>query len=213
MNENSAIFFPIIPSRTLSSHHNFLIFRRASDCDPYIPNCRLGSAFCFAKKLGNIQYLLNVPLTEEDTVISQPPKSWMQLCVENNLCDKEGDTLNCLHTAVSKGFKYKELKTLVQLFVDKFFFANENELFMAEIPVGAETNEEVAEVTDTLLGDISTDKGTLLPHTNAKLQRQIHTLPMCAYEWSLKKLKAVKDFLQQLLVLQKQVSHLSLMSL
>ena len=136
------------------------------------------------------KYLLNISLTEEDIITSQPPQSWMQLCVEKGLCEKEGDALNCLHTVVSKGFKYEELKTLVQLFVDnKFISANEGDVFMADIPLGAETNEEEAEVTDTLLGDVSNDCGTLLPHTNANLQRykdKYTPSQKCAFEWSLK---------------------------
>ena len=88
----------------------------------------------------------------------------MQLCVEKGLCDKEGDALSCLHTAVSKGFKYEELKTLVQLFVDhEFLSASEGDSFMADIPLGAQADEEEAEVTDTLLTDPGSDYGSLLP--------------------------------------------------
>ena len=66
------------------------------------------------------KYLHAIPLTEEDKVTTDPPQSWMQLCVEKGLCIKKADVLSCLHNAVSKGFKYKEL-TLVQLFVDHDF--------------------------------------------------------------------------------------------
>ena len=142
------------------------------------------------------KYLLNIPLTEEDIITSQPPQSWMQLCVEKGLCEKEGDALNCLHTVVSKGFKYEELKTLVQLFVDnKFISANEGDVFMADIPLGAETNEEEAEVTDTLLGDVSNDYGTLLPYTNANLQRykdKYTPSQKCAFEWVTEKIERGK---------------------
>ena len=117
------------------------------------------------------KYLLSVPLTQEDHVVSEPPRSWMQLCVEKGLCDKEGDALSCLHTAVSKGFKYEELKTLVQLFVDhNFISANEGDTFMADIPLGADIVEEEAEVTDTLLADPDSEYGTLLPHSKQNLQ-------------------------------------------
>ena len=142
------------------------------------------------------KYLLNISLTEEDIITSQPPQSWMQLCVEKGLCEKEGDALNCLHTVVSKGFKYEELKTLVQLFVDnKFISANEGDVFMADIPLGAETNEEEAEVTDTLLGDVSNDYGTLLPYTNANLQRykdKYTPSQKRAFEWVTEKIERGK---------------------
>ena len=32
------------------------MFCRASSCNPTIPKCRLGSAFCSAEKLGTIRY-------------------------------------------------------------------------------------------------------------------------------------------------------------
>ena len=70
----------------------------------------------------------------------------MQLCAERGLCDKEGDAFSCLHTAVSKGFKYEEFKTLVQLFVDhEFLTASEGDSFMADIPLGVDADEEEAE--------------------------------------------------------------------
>ena len=40
------------------------------------------------------KYLLNVPVMPEDSVITAPPRSWMQLCVEKDLCNKEGDCSN-----------------------------------------------------------------------------------------------------------------------
>ena len=109
---------------------------------------------------------------EDDQVIIAPPKSWMQLCVERGLCDKEGDVVSCLHTAVSKRFKYEELRTLVQLFVDhKFLSASEGDNFMADIPLGAEADEEEAEVTDTLLTDPGCDYGSLLPNAPSRMFR------------------------------------------
>ena len=41
------------------------------------------------------KYLHAIPLTEEDKVITDPPQSWMQLCVEKGLCNKEADALSC----------------------------------------------------------------------------------------------------------------------
>ena len=140
------------------------------------------------------KYLLNVPLTEEDKVITAPPQSWMQLCVERGLCDKEGDALSCLHTAVSKGFKYEELKTLVQLFVDhEFLSANEGDSFMADIPLGAQADEDEAEVTDTLLTDPGSDYGSLLPSAKQNLQSYAATFTpsqQAAFQWITDKLQS-----------------------
>ena len=140
------------------------------------------------------KFLLNVPLTEDDQVIMAPPKSWMQMCVERGLCDKEGDALSCLHTAVSKGFKYEELKTLVQLFVDhEFLSASEGDSFMADIPLGAEADEEEAEVTDTLLTDPGSDYGSLLPNAKQNLQSYADSFTpsqQAAFEWLTDKLQS-----------------------
>ena len=76
------------------------------------------------------KYLLNVPIMPVDNIISAPPQSWMQLCVEKDLCNKEGDALSCLHTAVSKGFKYEDLKALVQQL--HYLSAAEGDTFMAD---------------------------------------------------------------------------------
>ena len=139
------------------------------------------------------KYLMSIPLMEDDQVITAPPKSWMQLCVERGLCDKEGDALSCLHTAVSKGFKYDELKTLVQLFVDyEFLTASEGDSFMADIPLGAEANEEEAEVTDTLLTDPGCDYGSLLPNAKQNVQSYADTFTpsqQAAFEWLTGKLQ------------------------
>ena len=139
------------------------------------------------------KYLTSTPLMEDDQVIIAPPKSWMQLCVERGLCDKEGDALSCLHTAVSKGFKYEELKTLVQLFVDhEFLSASEGDSFMADIPLGAEADEEEAEVTDTLLTDPGCDYGSLLPNAKQNVQSYVDTFTpsqQAAFEWLTGKLQ------------------------
>ena len=139
------------------------------------------------------KYLISIPLMKDDQVIIAPPKSWMQLCVERGLCDKEGDALSCLHTAVSKGFKYEELKTLVQLFVDhEFLTASEGDSFMADIPLGAEADEEEAEVTDTLLTDPGCDYGSLLPNAKQTVQTYADTFTpsqQAAFEWLTGKLQ------------------------
>ena len=117
---------------------------------------------------------------EDDQVIIAPPKSWMLLCVERGLCDKEGDALSCLHTAVSKGFKYE------------FLTASEGDSFMADIPLGAEADEEEAEVTDTLLTDPGCDYGSLLPNAKQTVQTYADTFTpsqQAAFEWLTGKLQ------------------------
>ena len=133
------------------------------------------------------KYLLNVPIMPDDCIITNPPRSWMQLCVEKDLCNKEGDALSCLHTAVSKGFKYDDLKDLVQLFVDNAYLsAPEGHTFMADIPLGTEIHEEEAEVTDALLTDSGTEYRTLLPSTTQNVHSYVSTFmpsQKAAFQW------------------------------
>ena len=95
---------------------------------------------------------------------------------------------------MSKGFKYEELKTLVQLFVDHdFLSASEGDSFMADIPLGAQADEEEAEVTDTLLTDPGSDYGTLLPSAKQSLQSYAATFTpsqQAAFQWLTDKLQS-----------------------
>ena len=130
------------------------------------------------------KYLLNVPLTGEDKVITVPPRSWMQLCVEKGLCDTEGDALSCLHIAVSKGL-YEEFKSLVQLRVC-FLSTSDGDAFMADIPLGVQAVEEEAEVTDALPTDPGSEYGTLLPNTKQNLHSYAGTFTPsqgAAFQW------------------------------
>ena len=53
----------------------------------------------------------------------------------------------------------------MQLFVDhEFLSVSEGDNIMADIPLGAQADEEEAEVTDTLLTDPASDYGSLLPN-------------------------------------------------
>ena len=66
---------------------------------------------------------------------------------------------------MSRGFNFDSVKELAKLFVDHDFLTkDEADTFVSDIPVYNEKESEPqAEVTDQLLGDSSTDVGTLLP--------------------------------------------------
>ena len=55
------------------------------------------------------KYLLTVPLTDEDEIVQNPPKSWIELCVREGMCDSHADALCSLPSAVSKGFSIEAL--------------------------------------------------------------------------------------------------------
>ena len=40
------------------------------------------------------KYLLSVPMTEDHEVVLNPPKSWVELCAENGMCDAHLDALS-----------------------------------------------------------------------------------------------------------------------
>ena len=52
----------------------------------------------------------------------------------------------------------------------EFLTASEGNSFIADIPLGAEADEEGAEVTDTLLTDPGCDYGSLLPNAKQTVQ-------------------------------------------
>ena len=47
------------------------------------------------------KYLLNVCLTDEDDVVHNPPKSWLELCASKGMCDSHVDALSSLQSALS----------------------------------------------------------------------------------------------------------------
>ena len=111
------------------------------------------------------KYLLTVPLTDEDEIVQNPPKSWMELCVREGMCDSHADALSSLQSAVSKGFSIEALRELAQLYVDhSFLIQGEADTFLADIPVIGERDfEPERPVTDQLFGDPDGDLGSLCP--------------------------------------------------
>ena len=50
------------------------------------------------------KYLLQVPLTDEDEVVLNPPESWIELCAREGMCDAHLDAISSLQSAISRGF-------------------------------------------------------------------------------------------------------------
>ena len=85
---------------------------------------------------------------DSDTVQS-PPKSWIDLCVQSGMCDQHLDALCCMQSALSRGFNLESLRALARLYTDHGFLSqNEADLFLADIPVLGEHDEQEATVTD-----------------------------------------------------------------
>ena len=69
-----------------------------------------------------------------------------------------------MQSALSRGFHIESLRSLAQLYVEHGFLSeNEVDLFLADIPVLGEHDEQEATVTDQMLADPVSDMGSLVP--------------------------------------------------
>ena len=111
------------------------------------------------------KYLLNVPLFPEHTAITNPPTSWMQLCVTEGMCDTHEDCLTSIQSAISRGFNVDSVRELARLYHNNGFLSeDEADVYLGSIPVpGQEDLEPQADVTDQLLGDPDGDMRDMLP--------------------------------------------------
>ena len=114
------------------------------------------------------KFLLTVALTPKSDVVENPPKSWVDLCVQHGMCDGHLDALSCLQSAVSRGFHTDRLRSLAQLYVENGFLqADEADEFLCSIPVIGEMNESECTVSDQMLSDPASDTGDLLKYESA----------------------------------------------
>ena len=134
------------------------------------------------------KYLLNTPLTSDSDIVQSPSKSWIDLCVQSGMCDQHLDALSCMQSALSQGFNLDSLRTLAQLYIDHGFLSqNEADLFLADIPILGEHDEQEATVTDQMLADPNCDMGNLVTAPiNESLHYMISTFTPSqkrAFEW------------------------------
>ena len=111
------------------------------------------------------KYLINVAVSPDDQILSNPPKSWMQVCIMEGHFDEHADAMSSLHTATSGGFSVDSLRELARLYTEHGFITeDEADCFLADIPtIGDQIDEPQAHVTDQLLGDPDGELGDLLP--------------------------------------------------
>ena len=93
-----------------------------------------------------------------------------------------------MQSALSRGFNLESLRTLAQLYIDHGFLSqNEADLFLADIPVLGEHDEQEATVTDQMLADPDCDMGNLVTTPiNESLDYMISTFTPSqkrAFEW------------------------------
>ena len=100
------------------------------------------------------KYLLTIPLTPTDDVITNPPLSWVKAAMQAGLVDEHHDAKANLMDAVKRGFSLENIQSIVKLYVEHQFLGEEEaDAFLTTLPTGTSTKEEVREVTDQLLDD------------------------------------------------------------
>ena len=115
------------------------------------------------------KYLLTVPLTATDSIVNEPPSSWVKAAMEANLVDEQHDARATLMDAVKHGFSLENIRTIVKMYVEhQFLDEDEADAFLTTLPTGTSNKEEVREVTDQLLDD--QDGGSLLPPHHVPLE-------------------------------------------
>ena len=115
------------------------------------------------------KYLLTVPLTATDSIVNEPPSSWVKAAMEANLVDEQHDARATLIDAVKRGFSFESIQTIAKMYVEhQFLNEDEADAFLTTLPTGTSNKEEVREVTDQLLDD--QDGGSLLPPHHVPLE-------------------------------------------
>ena len=118
------------------------------------------------------KYLLTVPLTSTDSIITQPPSSWVRAAMEANLVDEHHDARATLMDAVKRGFSIENIQSIVKMYVEnQFLDEDEADTFLSTLPSGTSSKEKVREVTDQLLDD--QDGSSLLPPHHIPLEEYI----------------------------------------
>ena len=108
--------------------------------------------------------MLEIPLTSNDNIVSDPPSSWIKAAMVAGLVDESHDAKANLMDAVNRGFSFDNIKSIVNLYVKhRFFDEGDADVFLSTIPIGSINNEETKEVTDQLLDD-GEGKCLLPPH-------------------------------------------------
>jgi len=103
-------------------------------------------------------------LTDEDNVVHNPPKSWLELCVSKGMCDSHIDALSSLQSAISRGFNTDSLRALPKLYIEHSFITeNKADNLLSDIPVIREFNiESQVKFNDQLFTDPESELGSLV---------------------------------------------------
>jgi len=115
------------------------------------------------------KYLLTVPLTPTDTVITNPALSSVKEAMQADLVDEHHDAQANLLDTVKCSSSLENIQSIVKLYVEhQFLDEDEADAFLTTLSTGTSNKEEVREVTDQLLDD--QEGGCLLPPHHVPLE-------------------------------------------
>ena len=84
--------------------------------------------------------------------------------MQSGMCDDHLDALYYMQSALCRGFHLESLRALAQVYVEHDFLTeNEADLFLVDIPILGEHDEQEATVTDQMLAVPDCNMGNLVP--------------------------------------------------
>ena len=91
-----------------------------------------------------------------DSIVNEPPSSWVKAAMEANLVDEQHDARATLMDAVKRGFSLENIQSIVKMYVEhQFLDKDEADAFLTTLPTGTSSKDEVREITDRLLAPSS----------------------------------------------------------
>ena len=80
------------------------------------------------------KYLLTVPLSPNDDIITDPPSSWVKVAIQANLVDEHHDAKATLMDAVKRGFSFENIQSIVQIYIEhQFLDEDEADAFLSTL--------------------------------------------------------------------------------
>ena len=99
--------------------------------------------------------MLEVPISLNDDVVTNPPSSWIKAAMVAGLVDENHDAKANLMDAVNRGFSFDNIKSIVKLYLEhRFLDEGEADVFMSNLQIGTTNIEETKEVTEQLLDNV-----------------------------------------------------------
>ena len=87
------------------------------------------------------KYLLEVPISLKDNVVTNPPSSWIKVAMVAGLADENHDAKANLMDA---GFSFDNIKSIVKLYLEhRFLDEEEADVFMSNLQIGTTISKKL----------------------------------------------------------------------